>query len=156
MALVDRARDVPVFVIMADTVDLDSILADYGINRHSLVMQGRIAVRDRNIIATKIGDWKSCAAFLDLSDQDIGDITDEHRRIRQRRMAMLRQWDEQNGREATYLRLAEALARIYRRDLVEDLVSRALRSGHNWTTRRLLLHRIYENAVSCKYTGVQL
>ena len=108
-------------------VNLDSILADNGISRHNRIMQSRVTLKHRNEIAIKISDWKSCAAFLEFSDQDIDDIADEHRGNRQQRIAMLRQWDEKNGREATYLRLTEALAKIGRRDLVEELVSEAFR-----------------------------
>ena len=111
-------------------------------------MQSRIAVKDRNKIAVKIGDWRSCAAFLDLPDQDIADIADEHSRIRQQRIALLRLWYEQNGREATYMRLAEALANIGRRDIIEDLVSKAIRGhAHLATRRRSPLRR---PVVSCK------
>ena len=140
---------------MAGSVDLDTILADNGISKDSQIMRSKIALKDRNKIAVKIGDWESCAAFLGLHDQDIADIADEYKRKKQQRIAMLRQWYEQNGREATYLSLAEALANIGRRDVIEDLVSKAIRC-HTHLTMRTRRSQTYRSAVSCKYKCICL
>ena len=104
-------------------VDLDSVLAANGISKDHPMMKKRITTKNRNKIAAKITDWKSCAVSLGLSDQDVDDIMEENKRVRNQRAAMLRQWAETYGNEATYLKLAEALADIRRRDLIESLLS---------------------------------
>ena len=104
-------------------VSLDSVLTDSSMTRDHPWLKKRVSVKHRRAIAIKIGDWKSCAAFLGVPDVDVDDITDKHRKGRNRRLAMLRLWVEINGNEATYLKLAEALARIERRDLIESLLA---------------------------------
>ena len=104
-------------------IDLDSVLAAKGTAKDDPRLKRKISTKHRNIIAGKIDDWKSCAAYLEVSDQDVDDIVEENRRVKHQRSSMLRLWWETNGNEATYLRLAKALARIDRRDLIEELLS---------------------------------
>lgn len=139
---------------MADTVDLTSILADKGLNKENQILKNRVTAKVRNKIAVKIGDWKSCAAFLGVPEQDVDDIIEENRRIRQRRIAMLRRWDELYGQGATYLRLAEGLASIGRRDVIELLISesqsRSNSKGHahQWNRTRSVQKKL---AIVCKW-----
>ena len=104
-------------------IDLDSVLAAKGMAKDDPRLKKKIQTKNRNIIAGKITDWKSCAAYLEVSDQDVYDIVEENKMVRHQRRAMLRLWWETNGNEATYLRLAKALASIGRRDLIEELLT---------------------------------
>lgn len=142
---------------MADCIDLLSILADNGLNKDDQVINCRIVAKDRNKIAVKISDWKSCAAFLGLAEQDVDDIIEENRRVRHRRIAMLRRWDERNGQEATYLKLAECLASMGRRDLIELLILEPISQlevggcAHERNRKTLVLRRTKQLILSCKY-----
>ena len=97
------------------------ILARKGLKREDLNIRTKKKHRDR--IAVKLGaDWKSCARDLGLSDGDLEAISRESKWARNRRLAMLQKWDLDNRGEATYLRLAQALAVIGRDDLVLYLI----------------------------------
>ena len=77
----------------------------------------------RNIIARDIGGvWESLGTFIGLSSGDIDDIKEEYKKPLDRRLAMMRRWHELWGKEATYLKLAEGLRQIGRRDLIEKII----------------------------------
>lgn len=104
-----------------ESLNLYSILARKGLKREHLSRRTKKEHRDR--IAVKLStDWKRCANVLGLSEEDVESISKDNKWSRNRRLAMMQRWDGQNGSEATYLRLAQALAVIGRDDLVEYLI----------------------------------
>ena len=103
-----------------ETVCLDSILKVKGLTKEDV--NRPIKSEHLNKIAVRIGDWKSCGAFLNIPSDTIEDIEDEARRVRYRRIKLLTVWQKVNGKNATYLALAEVLAELGRRDLIERLL----------------------------------
>ena len=106
---------------MSVAMDLDSLLARKGLKREDLKRQ--IKEKQLHKIAVRVSDWKGCGPFLGISKQDIDDIECDERKTSDKRFALFIRWKRLNGEEATYLKLAEALVGIGRRDLVEDLIN---------------------------------
>ena len=104
-----------------ESLSVYHVLARKGLKREDLNWPIKKEHRDR--IAVKLGtDWKDCAIELGLSEEEAEAISKENKWSRSRRLAMMQKWYAVNGAEATYMRLAQALARIGREDLVEYLI----------------------------------
>lgn len=104
-----------------EPLDVYRLLARKGLKREDLQWRTKKEHRDR--IAVKLStDWRSCGAVLGISEEELDAITKDNKWSRNRRLAMLQKWDAENGEEATYLRLVQALAAIGRDDLVVYLV----------------------------------
>jgi hypothetical protein len=72
-------------------------------------------------IAERLTDWEMVGRYLDLSEQELTAVERENHTEAQRRVAMLETWHKREGKDATHLRLANALLRHGRKDLVELL-----------------------------------
>ena len=101
-------------------VNLDRILAGKKLNRTDL--NRKIGLEYLNKIALKITDWKSCVILLGISQQDVDDIETEQSKVIHRRLRSFKLWHEENGEDATYIKLADALVQLKRMDLVQELV----------------------------------
>ena len=108
----------PKFVQIMESLSIYHVLARKGLRKKDLNLPIKKEHRDR--IAVKLGpDWKECAIELALSEEDVQAIVKENKWSRNRRLAMMQRWGAAQGPEATYMRLAQALLRIGREDLVE-------------------------------------
>lgn len=104
-----------------ESLSVYHVLARKGLRRDDLNWPAKKEHRDR--IAVKLGtDWKDCAIELGLSEKEVEAIIKENKWSRNRRLAMVQRWGAAHGPEATYMRLAQALSRIGREDLVEYLI----------------------------------
>ena len=106
---------------------LSKILASKGFEESVLAFP--LSALDASLqtrIAVKIGDWKCCAAYLGVPQQEIDDIVEENTKVRNRRISMLCKWSDLKGPDATCLKLLEVLAEMGRNDLVESSVDTIL------------------------------
>ena len=101
---------------------LSKILASKGLEKNDLAFPLTLDPCLQTWIAVRIGDWKCCAAYLGVPQQDIDDMVQEDSKERNRRIAMLRRWSQLKGQEATCIRLLEVIAEMGRNDLVESLL----------------------------------
>ena len=102
---------------------LRKILASKGLEESVLAFPlGALGSSLRTRIAVKISDWKCCAAYLGVPQQDIDDIVEENTKERNRRISMLCKWSDLKGPDATCLKLLEIFAEMGRNDLIEFLV----------------------------------
>ena len=106
---------------------MDDLLARTGVTRKEL--NRPLREDHRNDIAVRIGkDWESLATFIGVAPQDVYDIIEvyppENPAVspRDRRLALMRRWEELYGSEATYLKLIQGLEQLGRRDLSELLI----------------------------------
>ena len=73
-------------------------------------------------LSQSISHWEEISPFLGLTETDYEDIVTRHpRSAPAQRVAMLRTWREKHGTDATYTRLAAALQKCDRRDLLEKI-----------------------------------
>ena len=72
-------------------------------------------------IAKELTDWKTVGYYLNLSEQDLTEISCKIRTKAQQKIAMFNIWQQREGSNATYLKLANALYQHGRKDLVELL-----------------------------------
>ena len=98
---------------------LEEVLSRHGLGKRDL--ERRCSARARPMIVDLIDDWKMMGYTLGftwqkLCDTEVENHTEEHRRV-----ALLDAWEKREGRGATYLKLAEALFRRKRMDLMERL-----------------------------------
>ena len=106
---------------------LSKILASKGFEESVLAFP--LSALDASLqtrIAVRIEDWKCCAAYLGVPQQEIDDIVEENTKVRNRRISMLCKWSDLKGPDATCLKLLEVLAEMGRNDLVESLVDTIL------------------------------
>ena len=123
---------------MSDSVDLDRILERRGLARETL--RRPIKMEHLSRMAVKIGsDWKSCAAFLGIPNTCVEDIEHEEKKVRNMRIKVFSVWHELCGEDATYLKLAEVLADLGRKDLIELLIKLSL--SINRTRQTSVLHK---------------
>ncbi|XP_071837763.1 receptor-interacting serine/threonine-protein kinase 1-like [Apostichopus japonicus] len=67
-------------------------------------------------------NWREIGRKLEISDEDLDRIQSDTTEGRKETVyEMLRKWKQQNGRNATYKRLGDALKKCGRTDLQEDL-----------------------------------
>ena len=139
---------------MSDVVDLDHILEQRGLARETL--KRPITTDHLSRIAVRIGsDWKSCAAFLGIPNRFVEDIEHEEKKVRNMRIKLFSIWHEFHGEDATYLNLAEVLADLGRKDLIELLIKLSL--SINRTRRTNVLHkRVTFTKVATVCTGKSL
>lgn len=116
-------------------VKLDKILDRRRLKKDDL--KKKIKPKYLNRFALRIDDWKSCGILLDIPKITIEDIDTEQKRVRHKRIALLNEWAEKCGKDATYYRLAAALEELGRRDLIELLVDNfyldQVKSTESWT-----------------------
>ena len=150
---------------------MDAFLAGRSVTKEQL--NKRLLADDRNAIAVKLGrDWESLATFIGVPPQEVYDIIEvyppENPNVspRDRRLALMRRWEELYGSEATYLKLIQGLEQIGRRDLSEELVKLAqttrVKPPHplkvhspdlhflNWITHSNMTRK------ACLYVGIPL
>ena len=106
---------------------MDSFLASKGVTREQL--NKRVLEDHRNTIAIEIGRyWETLATFIGVAPHEVYDIIEvyppENPNVSplDRRLALMRRWDELYGSEATYLKLVQGLEQIGKRDLSELLI----------------------------------
>ena len=110
------------------TITLDRLLTSNGVSKEAL--KCRVREEHRLEIARVIGhEWEILAVFIGIPSSDIDDIKMGNLGSLERSVTLLRRWSQLCGSEATYLRLAQGLLRIGRRDLTE-LVIHQLKSGY--------------------------
>lgn len=81
----------------------------------------------RNRIAVKLDDWKLTGHFFDFPPEKITAIDRENDTEDQRKIALLDNWGNREGRNATYLKLAEVLHQRERNDLVDILCTEVVK-----------------------------
>ena len=123
-------------LIMASTLStvgstLDDIYSKHELRLNDMTSRCSYPVRVR--MATLLVDWKLIGHYLGFSQLKLHTIQvdPDYESEEQRRLALLETWAEEEGKKATYLKLAEVLYEYGRRDLVEHLckmIRRVLRS----------------------------
>lgn len=98
---------------------LEEILSRHGLKETDLDRECPQSVRDE--IALKLDDWEMVGRCLEFSLEKLRDINRENTRQELCRIALLDTWGKREGKRATYLKLAGALHRRQRCDLVEFL-----------------------------------
>ena len=108
---------------MATSLDagptLKDILFRHGLEERDLERECPRDIRHR--IAAKIKDWKMVGYYLEFSAERLAAIDRENDTEDQRKVALLDSWGNREGRGASFLKLADALHRRERADLVELL-----------------------------------
>ena len=105
---------------MASPASLDDILSRYGLKRKDL--EQKCPTRVRLEMAQLLDDWQMMGYYLGFNAQKLNDIKLDYVNEERRRVALLDAWEQKEGEEATYLKLAEALDNRRRADLVEKLI----------------------------------
>ena len=99
------------------------------LSRHGLKEADLDREFDRDIkcdIAVELGaDWEMIGCYLGFSTDEVRDINRENCSQEMCRVALLDTWSKREGKGATFLKLARALHRRKRRDLVELLCTKA-------------------------------
>ena len=98
---------------------LDEILLRHGLKAEDLDKQCPLEVR--NEVAVKITDWEMVGHCFNFPLEKIEDIKLDNESLERCKVALLDTWNEREGKEATYLKLANVLHRCKRNDLVEFL-----------------------------------
>jgi hypothetical protein len=98
---------------------LNDILSQYALNETDLKMKCPQDVR--NEIAIKLIDWKMIGYFLGFPAEKLTSIGRENETEDLCKVALLDSWSKREGEGASCLKLADALHRRQRRDLVEFL-----------------------------------
>ena len=102
---------------------LEEILSRDGLRLTDL---DRVCPREiRDDIAIELGaDWEMIGHFLKFSWDELRDINRENSSQEMCRVALLDAWNKREGKGATFLKLAGALHRQKRRDIVELLCTK--------------------------------
>ena len=98
---------------------LEGVLSCQGLEKKDL--ERRCSARVRLEIANLFDDWKMVGYCLGFTSQNLKDIEVDNSTEELRRVALLDTWEQRHKIGATYLKLAEALHRRKRIDLVERL-----------------------------------
>ena len=99
---------------------LDDILSRCGLEKKDLEQKCSNDVILE--ISESLGeDWELTGRYLGFTRSQIKDIKAENNTGALRRLTMLEDWEERDGEGATCLKLAEALHRRKRTDLVESV-----------------------------------
>ena len=108
---------------MATSLDagptLKEILFRHGLEEKDLERECPRDIRRR--IAAKIIDWKMVGYYLQFSPEKLAAIDRDNNTEDQRKVDLLDSWSKREGRGASFLKLADALHRRGRTDLVELL-----------------------------------
>ena len=99
--------------------ELEDLLSRHELERKDL--DRRYSAEMRLEIVQLLDDWKMIGYYLGFTSQKINDIKIDNDNEEQRRVAVLDAWEQREGEEATYLKLAEALHHRGRADLIEKL-----------------------------------
>ena len=99
--------------------ELEDLLSRHGLERKDL--DRRYPAEMRLEIAQLLDDWKMIGYYLGFNSWKLNDIKIDNDSEEQRRVAVLDAWEQREGEEATYLKLAEALRHRGRADLIEKL-----------------------------------
>ena len=105
---------------MADQgLSLNDILSQYALKETDLSIKCPREVS--NEIAVKLIDWKMIGYSLGFPAEKLTSIGRENETQDLCKVALLDSWSKREGEEASYMKLADALYRRQRRDLVEFL-----------------------------------
>ena len=124
---------------MAEGPNLNDILSQYALKETDLSIKCPREVR--NEIAVKLIDWKMIGYSLGFPAEKLTSIGRENETQDLCKVALLDSWSKREGEGASYLKLADALHRRQRRDLVEFLcklliASRGAASGEKGKCRQ--------------------
>ena len=107
---------------------LNDILSQYALTMTDLSMKCPREIR--NEVAVKLNDWKMIGHFLDFPTEKLTSIGRENETQDLCKVALLDAWSKREEEGASCLKLAVALHRRQRQDLVEFLCKRiACRGG---------------------------
>ena len=98
---------------------LEDLLSRHGLEKKDL--HRRYPAEMRLEIAQLLDDWKMIGYYLGLTSQKLNDIKIDNDNEEQRRVAVLDAWEQKEGKEATFIKLAGALYHRGRADLIEKL-----------------------------------
>ena len=98
---------------------LNDILSQYALKETDLRIKCPREVR--NEIAIKLDDWKMIGYYLGFPKEKLTSIGRENETQDLCKVTLLDFWSKREGEGASYLKLADALYRRQRRDLVELL-----------------------------------
>ena len=101
---------------------LEDILSRYDLKKVNLEAECPREVR--NDIAVRLDNWEIVGFYLDFSLEKIREIDRENRAQELCKLALLDAWGKKEGKRATYVKLARALHRSQRNDLVEFLCTK--------------------------------
>ena len=102
---------------------LEEILSRHGLKETDLDRECSREIRCD--VAVKFGkDWEMIGCYLGFSSDEIRDMNRENGSQEMCRVALLDTWSKREGKGATFLKLARALYRPKRRDLVELLCTK--------------------------------
>ena len=101
----------------------EEILSRHGLKATDLDRECPREIRDD--IAVELGaDWEMIGRCLEFSLDDLRDINRENSSQEMCRVSLLDTWGKREGKGATFLKLADALHRRKRRDLVDVLCAK--------------------------------
>ena len=98
---------------------MEDLLSRHGLERKDLGR--RYPAEMRLEIAQLLDDWKMIGYYIGFTSRKLNDIKIDNDNEEQRRVAVLDAWEQREGEEATYIKLAEALHHRGRADLIEKL-----------------------------------
>ena len=101
---------------------LDEILYRHGLEKKHL--ERKIPAEMRLELLPLLDDWKMTGYYLGFTEQNLNDIEVDNPSEERRRMALLNEWEQRHGEEATYLKLAEAFHHRQKIAAVERLCKR--------------------------------
>lgn len=106
---------------------LDDILSKYALKATDLGIKCPREIR--NEIAVRLNDWKMMGYFLGFPAEKLTSIGRENETQDLCKVALLDSWSKREGEGASCLKLAVALHRRQRRDLVEFLCQQIASRG---------------------------
>lgn len=101
---------------------LDEILSRHGLEKKHL--ERKIPAEMILELAQLLDDWKMIGYYLGFTEQNLSDIQIDNHNEEHRRVALLNKWEQRQGEEATYLKLAEAFHHRQKIAAVERLCKR--------------------------------
>lgn len=101
---------------------LNEILSRHGLEKKHL--ERKIPAEMLLKMAQLLDDWTMTGYYLGFEKQNLDDIQIDNRSEERRRVALLKKWEERQGEEATYLKLAEAFHHRQKIAAVEKLCER--------------------------------
>ena len=101
---------------------LNEILSRHGLEKKHL--ERKIPAEIILELSQLLGDWKMTGYYLGFTEQNLSDIQIDNPSEGRRRVALLKEWEQRQGEEATYLKLAEAFRHRQKIAAVEKLCKR--------------------------------